>query len=304
MKKTKSALFAIILLAVTFTGCMYNTENSNYIVDNIDNYNFIPKGEGTSFGLVNDDRSRTVEERNFSINSKEQLTVNLLVANGTKITKDFIILPIVDYNKALKNFPIKLTSNQTTVLPINLGKLASGNHDIIFLIIKDPNNIDLSEDYRKSTDLSHVLAIKINVIVDSKDKPKLTTTPFKTNDNNVLDGIFLSKGEELKRWLIEESSSSIVDYTVQVGNTKKEEYTYAIISLMNWKIAPLSNGEKAIFGKVKPNTRNIYTETAKTSNENVNNFTSILIPYPYEKVDRINQMGVEPSIRVAIVNNN
>ncbi|MDD9266169.1 hypothetical protein ACFPES_03890 [Paenibacillus sp. GCM10023248] len=301
-------LIFILALSSIITSC--STNDKIVIGRDIENYPYIPRGNGFSFGFVSDDLNRTVEERIFNIKHNEDLELNIMIANGKELAMDLMVLPIIDFapreviinNKKQDRIMFNLEAQKASIVPVKLSNLEKGRHDIIFLIIKDPNNHDINEEYRKSTELNHVVGLRLSVIVDEEKIPEHQIVEGTTLENKVLQGIFLSKKDELTRWLIEDlEGTNNIQYKIQVGNTSESELPYAIIALKDW--VPIKfDGKYAIFGSVSPNKRNIYTENLDVQNvTKVSNFTTILIPKPFQLYNRLNSMDIEPSLRLALV---
>ncbi|MEJ9165186.1 hypothetical protein, partial [Paenibacillus graminis] len=164
---------------------------------------------------------------------------------------------------------------------------------------------DTTKDYRANTELNHMVAIRISVVVEVDTIPVFhLTPPYVNEENSTLSGIFLSKDKKLKRWLVEKSTTNNINSMIQVGNIGVKPFPYAILALKDWKLVPLSNEKAVIFGQVEPGRRDIYqNQLSVRLDKKVTNYTTVLIPYPYQRVERFQPMDIEPSVRLAIVHN-
>ncbi|MEG2542922.1 MAG: hypothetical protein RSA64_06730, partial [Christensenellaceae bacterium] len=166
MKKIFNISVVIVIALSLLTAC----EQKNGI-----NRKLLPMstGGGISYGLYNTD-GEIETEKHFEINTKTNLEKILSFGNLIEIDREYKLLIFANYEQIefsvdnenasfFHDFNAK--ANEHLQRTITLPKLSDGFYDLLFLIIKDPNNISLDEDYRKRTDMSHLISMRYSLQV-------------------------------------------------------------------------------------------------------------------------------------------
>lgn len=275
-------------------------------------YSYVPHAnEGTATALISEDNKKILQQSNFKIQNKDDFISKIGVSNLSDKEQEFILLPIIDYKQQsiqigkdnLDKYKFSLKPKEIIFIPFTVKNLKEGIHDIIFLLAKDPNNTNLDPNYRKATELSHIISKRMSVTVGKNKEINIPYTNIPdTETNDKLSGSIVTPTKELKPWITEEHVSHDMKYYINVGNISKNEQDFAVIALLNWNQVSIKDNQKVIMSKIDSNTL-VHIEGELKSQDiksGVSNFTTLYIPSPYKEVKNELDMYVEPSINVGL----
>ncbi|MFC5775861.1 hypothetical protein [Ectobacillus antri] len=334
MLKSKSLLILIVITTVFIIGYVIDAfqnkkvEKSSQIkqtnnlnlkpaYDNAYDYKYVPHADnGVSIALVSEDHSTVIGENNFSMSNKQQFYSTIAVINQTNRKRDYVLMPLVDYKQeeiligeqTTNTYRFSLEAKQIAFIPFMLPKLNKGFHDIILALAPDPDDKNLDIQYRRQTELSHMMFKRLNIQVNKNDKMNVTYEKFdETSNDNGLSGVIVTKSKELKPWLIENiNSENDIDYHLNIGNDLDKKSHFALISLLDWKQTPIKGDKHVLFGELNPNSSTTIKGVIKQNlvQEGTSNFTVIYIPLSDQQSNIKNaDMDSEPSIRIALNKN-
>lgn len=214
---------------------------------------------GVALGLLSSD-GILESEQNFSIDSST-LKKSILIGNMFEEKREYKLLLFIDYQQAsfwvdsieYASYDLKIGENATQEIPFEIRNLPDGQHDIIFVVVKFPNEHTLEEEFRKYTDSENLLFVRFNVTVGkSNDFPKYEKTNIELQQETILDGVFLSEESDvLRRWLTKETTDENVDCFIHVGNqTNQENQSIVVIVLLDWKQIEFYEDNDVIFTEV------------------------------------------------------
>jgi small GTP-binding protein len=206
---------------------------------------------------------------------------------------------IIDDKINKKEYNFRLKENESIEIPVTLKNIPSGKHDLLFAIIKYPNENNLDNDFRINTDMNNILFMRYQLNVGlSKDYPNFKISSYVEKDNNVITGIFINKTQNLDGWLKDTvNPGSIINYNIHVGNQSKSDVTYAILVMLDWEQIPINN-EPFVIVNVKPNKEVIIPHSLKMPKDHdIHNLVAILIE---DQFISDNSKIIETSIRVGI----
>ncbi|MBU5346334.1 hypothetical protein [Paenibacillus lautus] len=327
MKRTHMLSFLIICLLIISPAC---SSTSNKVVQNgieLQNIDFkntiestanrdkLPnaKAGGISTGLYNENGS--IEKKfHFNYNKNEDIRKFISIGNLVDTDRIYKLILFIDYkqelfkvddNPAAIDFTFKLKAGETTEIPIELPELETGLHDVLFVIVKSPENKSLDEEYRKRTDMNHLLFIRFSVSIENDTvKETVNYNEFGIIEkSDKLDGLFVSEKDNFNRWLIQEvKNNENVNYFIRAGNNSNEKTKeYAIINLLDWKQTEVVNDREVIF--LKLNNKEIAKVNSKfvvdVEEPGVYDLTTIMVSNPYQKLDIYNR-NVDTGIRVGV----
>ena len=265
---------------------------------------------GINIGLYNID-GNIEKDFNFYINENESFEKFISIGHLIDKPRTYKLLIFVDFKQTLFNiddqeptldYTFDMNPYETIEIPIMLQQLQKGQHEILFVIVKDPNNKSLDEEFRKSTDMNHLLFIRCNVIVEKENIPNYEHTKINdVNNKGILDGVFINNDKKvLKRWLSSTISvNETLSYYIHVGNNTFDEKEYALIILQGWQQVDVE-GSNVLYLKLNKNEMATFEATInKISTEGIYDLTPILIHNPYSTLN-INNKDVETAIRVGI----
>lgn len=251
-------VFAItFVLGVFLLGQSFRETKSQH--RNYENY-FDPSMKGgVALGLLSSD-GILESEQNFSIDSST-LKKSILIGNMFEEKREYKLLLFIDYQQAsfwvdsieYASYDLKIGENATQEIPFEIRNLPDGQHDIIFVVVKFPNEHTLEEEFRKYTDSENLLFVRFNVTVGkSNDFPKYEKTNIELQQETILDGVFLSEESDvLRRWLTKETTDENVDCFIHVGNqTNQENQSIVVIVLLDWKQIEFYEDNDVIFTEV------------------------------------------------------
>ncbi|MCU5379744.1 hypothetical protein OCA08_21675 [Bacillus cereus] len=341
MKKKKRLLFTIsvtVLVLVSIYG-LWNfankkrieNKNDNSLVEykltnsdeNIDmtikedrayNYSYVPhSNEGVGISLVTNNNKDIVTTTGIEVKKGSNFTSTIAITNLSEEQKEYMLVPIVDYKQKHiqlgKEKTNKLTfsvqSKGVTFVPFSIENMEEGIHDVIFLVMKNPNRKDLDVESRKATELNHVISIRnVAIVGDAKKKMKKIeyTKMSDTEQNSPLEGSIVTKTRELRPWVIEANLTKDINYYINVGNQQDSEQDFAIMAFLNGEQIPIRDNKDVIIGTLPADTMSRIKGTLNKENvsNGVSNFTTIYIPNPYPEFGDEFESYVEPTINVGI----
>lgn len=279
---------------------------------NRDNLPFTKGGSGVALGLYNPN-GQIETKYHFQVNKNESIKKFISIGNLVKKDRVYKILLFVDYqqatfsvdgNKPMLDYDVKMKAGQTIEIPVEVAPLSEGLHDILFVIVKYPDKKLLDEEFRKQTDLNHLLFQRFSVNVGNK-QPAVRNIQFDNlgefkNEN--LGGVFVSKDNNYRRWLTQDVGlNKKLNYYIHVGNTpRKENQKFALIVLFDWKQVNITDQKNVLFYNMKKNNSfDLKTHLLVPDRKGVYDLTALLISNPYQKLDMYNR-ETEASIRIGI----
>lgn len=322
MKTNKCILLLIILTIELFSGCNYkndeiksiNTDNINFINKTTNETSRLPYAEngGINIGLYNEN-GKIEKDYNFNIKENEKISKYISIGNMINTERIYKLLLFVDYKQEKFSvddrnekidFTFKLNPNQSIKIPISISPLDKGLHDILFVIVKYPDKKLLDENYRKQTDMNNLLFLRFSVVVDKELNREMSFNKYgNIKNDNVLDGVFITKVNNYKRWLTETvSMKNDLQYYIHIGNNRNEgTKRYALIALYDWKqIDILGSNNKIAFLELGNKKTITLNSKIKIGGEvGIYDLAVILIHNPFEKCT-IKNKEVETGIRVGI----
>lgn len=278
------------------------------------NRKVLPGGSSSgiiSYGLYGMD-GEIEENRHFQIDSGTAFKKILAFDNLIEYSREYKLLVFANYEQLFfsvdnqesgycYNFTAK--PYEQTQCTITLPQLSDGFYDLLFLIIKDPNNTSLDEDYRKQTDMSHLSSMRYSLQVGSSNDiyNELPLTNCDSVYDQTLDGIFLNdEQDELRRLLTINCKPNMEpELYIHVGNQSDEQKDYVILFLYDWMQTPI-NKEMALRFNLPGESRSIIEFTPESLGEiGVHNMTAICIENPYQ-IATVHSRRADFSIRVGV----
>lgn len=185
---------------------------------------------------------------------------------------------------------------------ITLPKFEDGHYDLLFVIVKDPYNFNLDDDYRKQTDMSHLITMRYSLTVgeNQTDNRKFNEYEFSTIKDTALDGIFLNQdNSKLSRLLsINCNVKDKPELYIHIGNQSDLKKKYAIILLYDWSQELILNNN-TIFVSVSPGSRLTIPFNLSTNVSGIHNLSAICVEEPFQKTTLYSSRA-DFSIRVGI----
>ncbi|WP_433775098.1 hypothetical protein [Bacillus wiedmannii] len=327
--KRKILFFTMLLIVMLISGCTQGNEkevNSTNSNIKLENTSFSSKIESTadrdklpnatsggiSLGLYNSN-GEIETKYNFDIEENQSIKKFLSLGNLIENDRVYKFMLFIDYKQAdfkvdnreaSKEFTFKMKAGQTLEIPFEIAPQKKGLHDMLFVIAKYPDNKSLDEDFRKKTDLSNLLFFRFSTVVggDESLPENIKFNEYgeiKASDD--LDGVFMSKTGDFKRWLTEDvSKNETLSFHTKVGNNSNQKSTYALITLMDWKAVNIVGDKSTVFFELPTNTIvDLKTEIPINKEPGVYDLTPILVHNPFQKSDVTNGQ-VETAIRVGV----
>ncbi|MFD2412071.1 hypothetical protein [Paenibacillus rhizoplanae] len=319
----------IVSLLLTLIACSEKPANStlddnvNSGLNSIEFANTIPStanrdklpntsAGGVSLGLYND---KGVIEKDFNFNYNADEKINKFISIGNFINTDRVykIILLIDYKQAKfsvdnrepeEDFTLEVKAGESVEIPFQLPNLDRGLHDILFVIIKSPENKSFDEEYRKKTDMNHLLFLRFSTVIQEETvNEQIKYNEYGIIENNsMLDGLLVTKNNDLKRWLTQNvASHDILNYYIRVGNnSNKQLKRYAVVNLFDWKQVDVIDDRKIVYFEVsKDNLVKLNSGFTINQDSGTYDLTTLLIHNPYQKLDIYNR-DVETGIRVGV----
>lgn len=268
-------------------------------------------GNIISYGLYGMD-GEIEEERHFQIDSGNAFEKIFAFDNLIEYKRDYKLLIFANYKQlsfSVDNQQIgycyDFTANpyEQTQCTIRLPYLADGFYDLLFVIVKDPNNISLDEEYRKQTDMSHLTSMRYSLQVGSSPdiNNELPLTESDSINDQTLDGVFLNDEQyELRRLLtLECDEKSKPELYIHIGNQSDTSKEYVVLVLYDWLQMPIDS-QTALRLSLPGESRSTIRFIPDSLGEiGVHNMVAICIENPYQ-VSAMTSRRADFSIRIGM----
>lgn len=270
----------------------------------------ISNSGGITYGLYGMD-GEIEEETHFQIETNSVFQKIFSFGNLIDVEREYKLLIFANYQQisfsvddntsnSFYNFTVK--PYEHIQFTIAFPMLDEGYYDLTFIIVKDPNNFNLDDNYRKQTDMSHLITIRYSLSVGEERtlNVEYETCAYNAVKNNSLDGVFLNQDKyELKRLL--SVNCDITDEPrlfIHVGNQSESIKKYVVFLLYDWNQISLFE-ERALFVSVAPESRMTIPFNLSLDECGIHNLTAICVEEPFQKTTLYSKRA-DFSIRVGI----
>lgn len=295
---------------------------NDYKIGRASNYSYVPSANaGTSLGLVDESYQSLDERRNFETSSgNHQGTI--AIVNQNKTNETYLILPLINYQQTPIKFndtrkdslKIVLAPGEIGFVPFEVQELKKGLNDLLFLVVPNPDDDNLSEEYRLSTSGFNILSVRSTVEclkIESEEKTKMNFEKINEVSSIPLEfeGIFLTKRSLMNPWINEsvatDDDTSRIFYKMNLHVPLNQEFI--VLSFLNWEQVSISSKRKIVYSEHLYNPTSVVEgeiATKQLMDRKVNNFSAILIKSPFKKVNPLSEeFMLEFSARVALTTN-
>lgn len=303
-KRYLTALVLIIISSLFMASCKPSIEINPKLPPTATN--------GTiTYGLYGMD-GEIENEKNFCLASHEQFERVFAFGNFIDSDRDYRLLIFVDYQATMfsvndeeynQHYDFSAEPQEHVHFKFTLPPLEDGFHDLLLVIVKDPNNLSLDDEYRKQTDLSHLTSVRYSISVGRNDGVKASPDflQYPSIDNTVLEGIFLNdRTDRLQRLLTMECAfEDNPSVFIHIGNNDDQSRRYAIILLYDWNQISI-NEDNILYLLAEPNSQTTIPLLLDSVGERgVHNLTAICIEEPFQNV-AIDTPRADFSIRIGV----
>ncbi|MEC0204863.1 hypothetical protein P4H39_19845 [Paenibacillus lautus] len=313
MKKKLIVIASIILIIgavtiFTFYNKTYETVSDNEQIENIENISPAP-GNYVTIASYDANGVPLLDTSNIEVGDNSKASLIITLENGIDHTRDYKLLVLQNYiqsdfyveNQKSKNksYLFHVKSREEVDLPISVD-INKDTEEIIFLIIKEPDDIITEFDIKKMYYYEEVYAKRF-LVDDGNNHPQIK---FKEPDfeyRSEVDNtpIFLSDLQHERKVLPSTKENSIA--YLHMGSPHKDEETrYAVIALQNWNQARI-NQDLVLYINAPQNKTVGYEVGIPYIEKKQENLQFIAFPYPYENWSEKYYRKVEYSFRTAIV---
>lgn len=266
-------------------------------------------GGGITYGLYGMD-GEIETEPHFKTNSNSLFQKIFSFGNLIEAEREYKLLIFANYqqisfsveDKEFNNFyDFALKPYEHSQFTITFPMLDDGYYDLLFVIVKDPNNINLDDSYRKQTDMSHLITIRYSLSVGEENiNNDYEVARYNSLINTVFDGVFLNQDNpELKRLLsINCSIAERPKLYIHIGNQSESTKKYVVFLLYDWNQISIDE-KKSIYVSVPPQSRVAIPFNLSPGESGIHNLTAISVEEPFQKTT-IYSRRADFSIRVGI----
>lgn len=266
-------------------------------------------GGGITYGLYGMD-GEIETETHFKTNPNSLFQKIFSFGNLIEVEREYKLLIFANYqqisfsvdDKEFNSFyDFAMKPYEHSQFTITFPMLDEGYYDLLFIIVKDPNNINLDDSYRKQTDMSHLITIRYSLSVGEKHVINdHEVTSYSSVNNTVLDGVFLNQDNpELKRLLsINCSIAERPKLYIHIGNQSESTKEFVVFLLYDWNQISIDE-KKSISVSVPPESRVAIPFTLSPGESGIHNLTAICVEEPFQKTT-IYSRRADFSIRIGI----
>ena len=299
----------MVLICQTALGCAEETKITPKLLP-------MSTGGDISYGLYQMDGEIEIDTH-FQITSQTALKRIFSFGNLIEYEREYKLLVFANYeqisftvddNKANLYHDFMAMPYEHIQFTITLPKLEDGYYDLLFVIVKDPNNISLDEEYRKQTDMSHLITMRYSLQVGEKNKANeeidkiVYDTSFDIVEDESLDGVFLNRETpRLKRLLtLDCAMLEKPQLFIHMGNQSDITKNYAVILLYDWQQIQIKSLD-VVYLAVPPKSRASFPFLLgiEQKEKGVHNLTAICVESPFQ-IATIHSPRADFSIRIGI----
>lgn len=264
-----------------------------------------------SYGLYGMD-GEIEKVKHFQINSATVFEKILSFSNLIEHERDYKLIIFANYKQiefsvdnkepdAFYDFTAKPYEHMQFTL--TFPHFNDGFYDLLFLIVKDPYNVNLDESYRKQTDMSHLISMRYSLQVGTNnlDNEKPIMNVYENTENKTLDGIFLNQdSDELRRLLtLECTLFEEPELFVHVGNKSDDSKNYVAFLLYDWQQIPIESQNMLYFSVPHMSRVTLPIKLKALDKNGVHNLTAICVEEPFQEAT-LQSRKADFSIRVGI----
>ena len=312
MHYKKKALFLCLTVVTILSVCLTSCAKEETVpVLNRKMFPGAPSSGVISYGLYGLN-GEFEEERHFQIDSGNAFEKILAFDNLIEYKREYKLLIFANYiqiafsvdNREVGyGYDFTAEPYEQTQCTITLPQLLDGFYDLLFVIVKDPNNISLDEEYRKQTDLSHLTTMRYSLQVGSSKKinSELPLTKCDSVNNQTFSGVFLNdECYELRRLLtLACEPDRKPELFIHIGNLSNETKDYVVLILYDWMQIPIDS-QMALRVSLPEETRSSIRFSPESLGEiGVHNLTAICIEDPYQ-IATLSSRRADFSIRIGM----
>jgi len=231
-------------------------------------------------------------QRSYFTKKIEVFYGDFLIGNYTPVDIDFKLYFFIDYKQSVfsisnKN-PSQLPIHKVTVkaeseliLPLSLGKIAEGAHDILIIAIRDePENR-----YRNSKMISH----RANLYVKNGTFNNIEFTKLANPVQSKIINIVINKNPDKLEPLSKLVNTKHDKYFIHVNNFYRTNSKYSLLVLLNSKQISIDGKKKVIYFKQQKLSSNVIpieinTESKKSTDRD-NELLAIVIDNPFSVLE-------------------
>ncbi|MEO0248260.1 MAG: hypothetical protein ABIN58_01730 [candidate division WOR-3 bacterium] len=179
---------------------------------------------------------------------------------------DFLLIMMLDYEQigfkldGEKTFTYKfrLEANEERIFSIDTPPLSEGFHDLLILVVRDPDNHSFDIPFRIHT-AYYIAKTRVNIYVGNAKPPGIDFTTFsETSADSAREGaLILSKHERgniWEGWFTENTTpGEHVHYFIRITGDRKDTQPFALVAFWDYQQIPV-NGNDVLYGISRLNT--------------------------------------------------
>ena len=305
MKKLVSICLLVLTTLIVLTSCADETQLNRKVLPGS------TSGGVISYGLYGLD-GEIEKNRHFQIDRDEVFERILAFDNLIEFRREYKLLIFVNYEQICFSvndqdiaycYDFVAEPYELTQCKITLPQLKEGFYDLLFIIVKDPNNTSLDDEYRKKTDMSHLTSMRYSLQVGSLQDAnnERTIACYDTIDDKTLDGVFLNDDRnELRRLLsLNCKPNGDPELFIHVGNQSDSFKDYVVLLLYDWMQIPVDSQSTLYFSLPKESRTTIGFTPGVLGDVGVHNMAAICIESPFQIATTASRKA-DFSIRVGV----
>lgn len=323
----KHYLFLLFILSIIVTAYFLN---SNYIQYEMGMENSTPKevrydektvSENFGVGIYNSPNLKDGMQLSQFLNPQSNFSGWLRITNAMYGSNTYMVFTMLDYkqqtflfnNQTAKLHLVNLSRFEDNFYYFQINNISKGFHDLVFIVVLNPYEHSLSEEYRFSTDMAKMGNQRLNLFVGGvidvqiKDTFNGTSCP----SSYILNGLLVNKEAcSSNAWFSEKiTEKEGIYYFINVGNDDEILRSFALMTFLDYEQIPLNSDDKelTVFGKLKHGEKRAFLANFTIPKKGgINELMAIWILDPYEKLETSPGVlaeidaRVEPSIRIGL----
>ncbi len=265
--------------------------------------------------------------RTYTVASNTSFKAFLRLLNRQK-AETYLLTCLIDYeqvpctyeDKTTVLYKINMSENEDRLIRFETMPLSNGFHDFSILAIARPDQHDLNQKYRLSTDLNYFYPTRAVILVGQPPYQPSTLDFEHGNVRNYseseLNGVVINTVADsriIPGWFVQNvKQNELVNYYIHLGNDNGPTQTYVVMSFLDFQQIPVSTHQKNRYVLLNPHERIDIPTSIKVPKENgVHELMVIIAHRPFQPLENpdtgprrelVNgNFDLENSIRVGIV---
>jgi len=209
-------------------------------------------GENFGVGIYNSPNLNDGMQLSQFLNPQSNFSGWLRITNAMYGSNEYMVFALLDYkqqnflfnNQTAKLHLVNLSRFEDNFYYLQINNISEGFHDLVIIVVLNPNEHSLSEEYRYSTDMAKMGDKRLNLFVGGVNNIQIKDTfdSIPCPSSYVLNGLLVNKKAcSANAWFSEKiREEEGINYFINVGNDDEVLRSFALMTFLDYEQIPLN----------------------------------------------------------------